>query len=199
MRARVSDHGVDPQFLSNLIKKIGQHRDLKAFFELYAATRIKMRKTATAIVRSSSEVDDILQDGYMKIWRRAETFDERKASAIAWMSAIIRNTAIDVTRSRKPPTVNLDEAPDLPAETHDPTDDMEFRATQHVVMRAFARLPADRQHLVKQAYFYGTSRAELARQYDVPESTIKTWLRRSLAIIRNSLPAGEYARRKAYQ
>ena len=95
--------------LSALLQRAGLG-DQQAFAELHASTRNKLRKTALAVSPSIVDLDDLLQDAYLKIWNHAASFDPRRASPITWMCAIMRNTAIDALRLKQLATAELDEA-----------------------------------------------------------------------------------------
>src|ERR1700759_4553585 len=99
----------DAQRLDELLYRVSC-RDARAFAQLHALTHQKMRRIAKAVCRSSPDVDDILQEAYLKIWRNAGKFVPARASAITWMSAIIRNTAIDTLRTGQRQSSNLESA-----------------------------------------------------------------------------------------
>ena len=159
-------------------------KDGLAFAELHALTQNKLRKTALAVGVSAGDVDDTLQDAYLKIWRNAASFDINRAAGITWLCTIVRNTAIDALRAQKPPTSELDEAISIPAEAPG-NDEFDYTHAEPVAARALARLPEDRRALISLAYIDGESRASLAQRFGVPVGTIKTWLRRTIAALRN--------------
>ena len=74
----------------------------------YRSTRCGKRLCRS--VRHSTDIEDVLQDAYLKIWRHASRFDPDRASPISWMSVIVRNTAIDAVRPVRIPTTDLDDA-----------------------------------------------------------------------------------------
>ena len=168
--------------------------DARAFAELHALTQAKMRKTALAAGASPGDVDDILQEAYLKIWRNAARFDCRRASAIAWMCTIIRNTAIDAVRARRLPTSDLDEALSVPSAA-DPADedDFDYARAEPIAFMALARLPEERRRLIALAYIEGESRATLSQRFGVPVGTIKTWLHRTLETVRKDCIAATQA------
>lgn len=169
--------------LTRLLARVAL-KDGHAFAELHALTQNKLRKTALAVGVSPGDVDDTLQDAYLKIWRNAAAFDINRASGITWMCTIVRNTAIDALRAQKPPTSELDEAISVPTESQG-NDEFDYTRVEPVAAQALARLPDDRRALIALAYIEGESRASLAQRFDVPVSTIKTWLRRTIAALRN--------------
>ena len=172
------------EHLNDLLRRIS-HQDRHAFAELHASTRAKLRKTAVAICGPSPEVNDILQDAYLKIWRNAKSFDPRRASPITWMCAILRNTAVDAARMKKLPLADIEEAlsvPNSPAWGEDA--DFDYDSARPVAFEALRRLPENRRILLELAYLAGESRATLSRQFGVPVGTVKTWLRRTVEAVR---------------
>ena len=185
MQSSYSDTRGDTGRISDLLQQAGRNDDANAFAELHALTRLKMRKTVRTIVTGSAEIDDVLQDGYLKIWRHAKSFDPARASPITWMCTIMRNTALDAIRSAGAPMSELDEAmavpnPPDPAET----DAFDYALAEPVAREALQRLPEDRRQLLTLAYLDGESRIKLSERFGVPVGTIKTWLHRSLVAVR---------------
>jgi RNA polymerase sigma-70 factor (ECF subfamily) len=174
--------------LSFLIARAGDGEDA-AFSELYALTSRKMRKTARTVCAPGTEVEDILQDAYLKIWRNAPNFDPDRSSPISWMSVIVRNTAIDTFRLKTLPTTDLDLALLVPEPT--PDSDFDYDRARPIAATAIRQLPDDRQALLSLAYIDGESRQSLSERFGVPVGTIKTWLRRTLETVRTDCAAFE--------
>jgi RNA polymerase sigma-70 factor (ECF subfamily) len=176
--------------LSFLIARAGEGEDA-AFSELYALTSRKMRKTARTVCARGTEVEDILQDAYLKIWRNAPNFDPDRSSPISWMSVIVRNTAIDTLRLKTLPTTDLDLALLVPEAALDGADDFDYERARPIAATAIRQLPDDRQALLSLAYIDGESRQSLSERFGVPVGTIKTWLRRTLETVRTECAAFE--------
>ncbi len=170
--------------LTELLARVSL-QDSRAFANLHALTRNKLRKAVLAAGASRCEIDDILQETYLKIWRNAGKFDLDRASVITWMCTIARNTAIDAVRLRRLPTSVLDDALSVPIPTDSSEGDgFDYTRAEPLAARAIARLSEDRRRLVALAYIEGESRTNLAQRYGVPVNTIKTWLRRTLEALR---------------
>lgn len=174
--------------LSDLLARVG-HGDQRAFAELFAATRNKLRKTARPIAPSDADLDDLLQDAFLKIWKHAADFDPRRSSPITWMCAIVRNTAIDAARLKQVLTADFDEALSVPDAT-DTEEAFDYDLAQPIAARAIQRLPDQRRQLLSRAYLEGESRLMLAQSFGVPVGTIKTWLRRTLGSVRRDCIEG---------
>ena len=174
--------------LSVLIARAAKGEDA-AFSELYALTNRKMRNTACAVLPRGAEVEDILQDAYLKIWRNAPHFNPDRSSPISWMAVIVRNTAIDALRLKTLPTTDLDLALLVPEPT--PDSDFDYDRARPIAATAIRQLPEDRQALLSLAYIDGESRQSLSERFGVPVGTIKTWLRRTLETVRTDCAAFE--------
>ena len=174
--------------LSLLIARAGDGEDA-AFSELYALTSRKMRKTARAVCARGAELEDILQDAYLKIWRNAPNFNPDRSSPISWMAVIVRNTAIDALRLKTLPTTDLDLALLVPEPV--PDSDFDYDRARPIAATAIRQLPDDRQALLSLAYIDGESRQSLSDRFGVPVGTIKTWLRRTLETVRTDCAAFE--------
>jgi len=162
--------------------------DQAAFERLYQATRAKLYGTAVRILRRADLANEVLQEVYLKVWHTAGQFDPAAAAPITWMVAIAHNHAIDVVRRRA--DISIEEEPDLMQVTADPPHPLAQREMSEDLKRLLAcmgRLDEDRRRLILLAYYGGWSREQLALKFERPVNTIKTWLRRALADIRECL------------
>src|SRR5512138_1612692 len=73
-----------------------------ALRQLYDATSAKLFAVCLRILSDREEAEDVLQEVYVTIWRRADRFDAGRASVMTWVSTIARNRAIDRLRARGP-------------------------------------------------------------------------------------------------
>lgn len=166
--------------LATLLEQVGRG-DARAFAALHALTFRKLRRTAATVCPLSSDVEDVLQDSYLKIWRAASGFDPGRASPISW--TIVRNTALDSNRAKKMLLADLEDAMAIPA-LGDDADEFDYEYAKQITVEALSGLPEDRRRLLSLAYFEGMSRHSLAEQFGVPVGTVKTWLRRAPESVR---------------
>src|SRR3954454_18543043 len=73
--------------------------DRAALRTVYQDTSAKLFGVCLRILRDRSEAEDVLQEVFVTVWRKATSFDPGRASPITWMVAIARNRAIDRLRS----------------------------------------------------------------------------------------------------
>lgn len=162
--------------------------DEAAFERLYAATRAKLYGIVLRILQRTDLADDVMREAYVKIWNSAGQFDPALSSPVTWMVAIARNRAIDVLR--KTPETKVEDEPEAlqaSAESPDPQWRREMSEDLKRLLACMGRLDHDRRRLLLLAYYSGCTRQQLADQFGAPVASVKTWLRRALAEIRECL------------
>ncbi|MBX7483119.1 sigma-70 family RNA polymerase sigma factor [Qipengyuania qiaonensis] len=163
--------------------------DRAALKTVYRLTSAKLFGTIIRIVPERERAEDILQDVYVKVWRRAGRFDGSKGSPITWLCTIARNTALNELRrdGRKvePPADTLPEVEDSDAL---PADEWLCAMEEsQALARCLQELSGDQRRSIRLAFFEGYSYSELAKKVDVPLGTMKSWVRRGLAGLKGCL------------
>lgn len=158
---------------------------------VYDLTSAKLLGVILRIVRDREAAEDVLQDVFVKIWHRSGRFDPARASPIAWLCAIARNTAIDAIRKTgRRGEVSDDALPEV-ADGAPDAETMLCNAQDSALLHAcLDRLQNDHRKSIRLAYFRGYSYSELASQLDVPLGTMKSWIRRGLASLKGCLGGG---------
>jgi RNA polymerase sigma-70 factor (ECF subfamily) len=175
------------QTIAALLRRVAAE-DHAAFSALYDATSAKLYGIILRILRRRDVADEVLQEVYVKIWERAALYDAAKGSPITWMATIARNRAIDAVRGRQLlPTEDVSEALGIASEEEDPLERMHRSEELQRLMRCLDRLEPQRREVVLLAYRDGMSREALGQRYARPAATIKSWLHRSLAQLRECL------------
>lgn len=173
--------------LNQLLQQSGRN-DQKAFAELYRRTSSKLFGVCLRMLRDRGEAEEVLQETYATVWRRASSFDASKASAITWLVTLSRNKAIDRLRQHREELMDdpsrLDEIVDEQATpAADAQTSQEYRQLQHCL----DELEPQQQSSVREAFFSGATYNELATRCKVPLGTMKSWIRRSLMQLRTCL------------
>jgi RNA polymerase sigma factor (sigma-70 family) len=173
--------------LAPLMPRIAQG-DRKALRALYDATSAKLFAVCLRILSDREESEDVLQDVYVTIWRRADRFDPARASVAAWISTIARNRAIDRLRARGP----LARAE--PIEALEIADDQPGADARLILVDDAARLEGCLGELdertrtvIRTAFFEGVTYEALAVRMETPLGTVKSWIRRGLARLKGCL------------
>jgi RNA polymerase sigma-70 factor (ECF subfamily) len=155
----------------------------------YRLTSAKLFGVCLRILSDRAEAEDVLQEVYLTVWRRAADFDARRASPMTWLITIARNRAIDRLRAQKP-NRRLDPI-EAAAEVADPgrlpetaLEDAQASARLNVCLGALA---AHEQTALRATFFDGNTYEEIAERMNVPLGTMKSWIRRALAKLKACL------------
>ena len=173
--------------LNNLLSRIVT-RDTIAFAALYKQTSAKLYGVVARILTRGDVAADVLQEVYVRIWEKAGEFDPVRGSPLAWMATIARNRALDEVRRVRP--VSLEDQPEgfePAAEEIDPLAARERSEGLTRLVDCLKGLDEEKRAIVLLAYYRGSSREALAKRFGRPVPTIKTWLHRSLAQLRDCL------------
>jgi RNA polymerase sigma-70 factor (ECF subfamily) len=139
------------------------------------------------ILRNPSEAEEVLQETFVRVWSRAETYDPLRGSPAAWLARIARNRAVDRLRSRRARAAAAGQrgahAGDGVARSPEPVTP----ETPDVVRTAVATLVPEQRALIEAAFFEGYTHSELAARFGMPLGTVKTRIRMGLAALRDRL------------
>ena len=176
---RAKDVGRDPELLGRIAQG-----DVAALRVLYGEQAPRALGIARRILRHAEEAEDIVQETFLEVWRRAAQFDGRKGPAVGWVITIARSRAIDRLRASGTAGRAIEGA-EIAAETHptiplSPADHAERRSTESRVADALAALPNEQRQAIELAYFDGWSQTEIATKTGTPLGTVK--MRIKLAI-----------------
>ncbi|MEA2839984.1 MAG: hypothetical protein QOF41_1314 [Methylobacteriaceae bacterium] len=161
--------------------------DRVAFRRLYDSVAPKLFAIIRRINRDPAGSEEILQDVFLRVWNNAGSFSPEAGSAMAWLVTIARNRAIDVIRQKRPVLALVNDA-------GDPYDSIADTAMSETYLNDIAALRTclgsieePTRTCILLAYYEGFSRDELAAKYAAPVNTIKSWLHRGLASLRDCL------------
>jgi RNA polymerase sigma-70 factor (ECF subfamily) len=173
--------------LAGLLRRVAAG-DEAAFAALYRQTSARLYGVVARILPRGDASAEALQEAYVRIWQKAGDFDPDKGSALAWMGTIARNRALDEVRRVRPAFLeDLPEGFEPAADDVDPLAPRERSETLSAVLKCLEALDAERRAILMLAYYRGLSREALAKRFGRPVPTIKTWLHRSLAQLRDCL------------
>ncbi|MDB5469106.1 MAG: polymerase subunit sigma [Caulobacter sp.] len=158
--------------------------DRNAMADLYRATSAKLYGVCLRIVRDDAEAEEVLQEVYLTVWKRAASYDPAKASPITWLAAVARNRAIDRLRASGARVVRSSGPIDGALDLADPAPDAESQLGHSEDSRRLKgcldRLEPDHAGLIRRAFFGGLSYSDLAQAAGRPLGTVKTWIRKGL-------------------
>jgi RNA polymerase sigma-70 factor (ECF subfamily) len=161
--------------------------DTAAFKIVYQATSLKLYGIIVRILGRRDLADEVLQEVYVRVWQSAGEYDPANSSPITWLATIARNRALD--EAKRKTMRSLEECPEveqLPSDDN-PLAGHEQNEEARRLQACLDKLEPERKELVLLVYFYGLTREEISNRINRPVATVKTWLRRSLAQLRNCL------------
>ena len=156
---------------------------------VYDETAAKLFGVCLRILNDRSEAEDVLQEVYLNIWRKAAGFDEARASPISWLVAIARNRAIDRLRSGAVSRLSapIEEAENLADPGPSAVDSVVTAQINRRLYACLEELELRQRSAIRAAYMDGLTYEELAERTNVPLGTMKSWIRRGLAKLRACL------------
>lgn len=174
--------------LSGLIESVAGG-DREALRQVYALTNAKLFGIVKRVLRDEGTAEDVLQEVYLTLWRRAEAFERGRASPITWLSTMARNKAIDRLRSgaRARAADPIESAPELADPGPLPDASLSAQDRLDRLNACLDGLPGEHAGLVREAFFGDVTYLELSRRDGIPLGTVKSRIRRSLLKLRECL------------
>ncbi len=178
-----------PEELSDLLARCAL-RDQRAFTTLYQFSSAKLFAVAVRITRRRDWAEEVLQEAFVNIWNHAAGYNSTKSAPMTWMTAIVRNRALDWLR--RPREVEIDEEHEelmasVPDESPGPEELLRQSLDAGALAECMKGLTEEQQRSITLAFFYGLSHGELAVQMRKPLGTVKTWIRRGLDRLKGCL------------
>jgi RNA polymerase sigma-70 factor (ECF subfamily) len=175
--------------LSDLLARCAL-RDQRAFATLYQFSSAKLFAVAVRITRRRDWAEEVLQEAFVNIWNHAAGYNPTKSAPMTWMTAIVRNRALDWLR--RPREVEIDEEHEelmasIPDDSPGPEELLRRSLEAGELAECMKTLTEEQRRSITLAFFYGLSHGELAEQMRKPLGTVKTWVRRGLERLKGCL------------
>ena len=176
---RASDPAADRALLQQVA--LGSSEAMRA---LYARCAGRAWGMVLRILGSRAEAEEVLQETFLEVWRRAREFDPSRGGVETWVTTIARTRAIDRKRALGTMARIAEDAahqpPPVSAAPVDPSEAAVKGQEQAWVAAAMRELPPDQRKVVELAYFEGLSQREIAERTGDPLGTVKTRTRLAL-------------------
>jgi len=172
---------------SALLEAVGRRRDKAAFAALFQYYAPRVKAFLRRMAADDALAEEIAQDVMVTVWRKAEQFDARQASASTWIFRIARNRRIDAARRAARPDLDGNDEAFQPSAPAAPDDALEAAETEGRVREALKNLPPEQIRLVTLAYYEGLSHTEIAECTNLPLGTVKSRIRLAFNKLRGLL------------
>lgn len=162
--------------------------DSGAFTELYERTSARLFGICLRMLHDRAEAEEVLQEVFVTVWRRAEDFDPALGAPTTWLISLARNKAVDRLRQRsvRAPlqTIDLEQLAD---DGRGPPADAEASQEYRRLQSCLEQLDPKQRRSIREAFLSGATYKELAERCQVPLGTMKSWIRRALTQLRKCL------------
>lgn len=162
--------------------------DRFALRAIYERERRWLMAVALRLVRRRELAEEVLNDAFLQIWRKAGTYNPRLGSARGWIYTVVRHRALNVLRSVQSAPEREDERFEELLAAHAAWQDGGDRAAEHgALAQCLERLEEQKRQSVLLAFVDGYSHEQVAAQLGAPLGTVKSWIRRGLLTLKECL------------
>jgi RNA polymerase sigma-70 factor (ECF subfamily) len=165
-----------------------KRRDNQAFSTLYDNYAGALYSIIKQIITDNAELaGDVLQEVFINIYRKIDTYDQTKGRLFTWMLNIARNASIDTLRSKS--YQNAQKNQELPDNVYKgtPNQSVQLNVDNIGLKKVLEKLKPEHRVLVELAYFKGFTHEEIAEMMSIPLGTVKTRIRNALLQLREYL------------
>ena len=180
----------EPELLARLLAATGGG-DQRAFAQLYESCSSHLYALLLRILKRRDWADEALQDCFLRVWQKADTYAPEKGAPLTWLMTIARYRALDLLRMKRPEVEMPEEGAEPPMAFADLAESPEERAVEREglgkLRDCMKGLQAEQKRSVLLAYYEGYTHQELAQVMNAPLGTVKSWVRRGLSRLRECL------------
>jgi RNA polymerase sigma-70 factor (ECF subfamily) len=162
-----------------------QSRDTNAFSYLYDHYSSALYGVIFPIVNEAEAANDVLQEVFLNIWRKIETYDPTKGRLFTWMLNIARNASIDVLRSKSFQNTRKNQPLSETVDWNSSYQVFQPDTATIGLHKLLEKLKEEQRTLIDLAYFKGYTHEEIAEIEGLPLGTVKTRIRNALIQLRN--------------
>lgn len=185
----ISRPAAAPESDAGLLTRVAA-RDARAFEALYDRHSRAVYGVLLRMVRERDVADELAQDVFLRLWRKADAFDPERGELLPWLLTVARHVALDRLRSKAEKQRNVedggDDAPVAPIAARGEAW-VDQRRLSDKARGLMEGLPDGQRRALELAYFEGLSHSEIAAKLDAPLGTVKSWVRKALLRLREQM------------
>ncbi len=167
------------------IAAIAEHRDRGSFAALYRCFAPKIKTYLIRQGMSSAIAEELTQETFLNIWRKADQFDPSRATASAWIYTIARNLRVDfLRREYHPDDRHMANDADQP---NTPEQELHAKQGENRLRAAMGALPAEQSSVLRLSFFEEKTHPQIAHHLGLPLGTVKSRIRLAAAYLRSLL------------
>jgi RNA polymerase sigma factor (sigma-70 family) len=180
--------GITTTYTEQELVRALKERDNQAFAFLYDNYAGALYSIIKQIITDNNELaGDVLQEVFINIWRKIDTYDQGKGRLFTWMLNVARNASIDTLRSKS--YQNSQKNQELPDNVYKGAANQttQMNVDNIGLKKVLEKLKPEHRVLVELAYFKGFTHEEIAEMMTIPLGTVKTRIRNALIQLREYL------------
>lgn len=156
------------------IVKLLESGDQKAMTYLYKNYSDSLYGVILKIISEEDLAQDVLQETFIKVWKKAKTYDSKKAKLFTWLYRIAYNTAIDKIRSK-----SKKDRKEVQIETSNVYKLTSKSLNQDVIdiKTHLKTLDEKYQIVINTLFFGGMTQQEASEELNIPLGTVKSRLK----------------------
>lgn len=173
---------------ADVVRRIGDG-DAEALGELYDRYGRIVFAVIYRMVASPEAAEEVTQDVFHAVWRRASSYRSDKGAVRGWLLTIARNAGIDWRRSRAPRIAreaSIDDAAELSDDVR-VDERVSIRLRDERIRAVVGSLPEEQRQVLDLAFWGGLSQTEIAMKTGVPLGTVKSRVRLAMIKLRDGL------------
>lgn len=181
---------VEPASVDDRIADLLSRRDPAAMELLYDRYSRFAYTLAYRVLNDAGTSEDVVQEAFLAIWRRADSFDRTRGGLRTWMASIVHHRALDRLRGRSGRNrtdLPLDSLPADRSTTSDSWVQVAENLEREEIRSALDTLSAEQRETIELAYFGGLSQTEISTKLSIPLGTVKGRTRLALRRLRTTL------------
>src|SRR4051812_20423042 len=167
-------------------------RDHAAFSRAYAQHARGVYAAAMGVLGDPARAQDVVQDVFLRLWRRPEAFDMRRGALGPYLRVMARSRALDVLREGRA-SDRVGDRLRFATDRLEPALDARLAPERHDVRLAVRALPDGQREAVVLTYWAGLTAEEVARHADVPLGTAKSRVRLGVRRLRAAYAGDDVA------
>lgn len=161
---------------AELLRRIlgGDADALATLYDRHAPTLLAL---AHRVLRNSGDAEEVLQEAFVQVWNRADSYDPERSSVSTWLVLVTRSRAIDRLRNRRVREKTLTGAQQEEKRFHTSPEGARNVMQHERRMRVrgeLTRLPLEQQQVLELAFYRGMTQSEIAAATGIPLGTVKT-------------------------
>jgi len=160
--------------------------------DLYALYASMVLALLMKMLGSRSEAEEILQEVFVELWRRAPQYDRSRGSVVAWVVTVARSRALDALRARSrrygDRQMQFSDRHALGTDSGRPDVLVSSTRWHQALRQAFKQLSEDQRAVLELSYFLGMSHDQIAETLKLPVGTVKSRILAGMRALRTMLP-----------